>query len=301
MFHRILMSLFGLLMSCAAFATNIPPYLYGNKLESGGNVQAVAGAVEKRLEAQGFKIVGKYFLKGNPGFGVVVGTDADMLRQIAEKGVQTIVGAGIRVGVKADGTVSYMNPDYWYRAIFRKDFGDAEKTVASIQDRLGKALGAGEGFGGGETARSLSNYRYMVGMERLDSSKNKLGEAESFDAAVKVVRDNLAKKVADTAKVYEIVIPGKQLAVFGVAFNDPKTGDAAWMKAIEQPETVAALPYEVFVMGKEIHALHARYRLAVSFPDTGMGTFMRISHIPGEIHDTLSQVAGAKAEGAAAP
>jgi hypothetical protein len=64
------------------------------------------------------------------------------------------------------------------------------------------------------------------------------------------------------------------------------------MKAIEQPETTAAVPYEIFVMGKEIHALHARYRLAVSFPDTGMGTFMRISHIPGEISDTLSQVAG---------
>jgi len=141
----------------------------------------------------------------------------------------------------------------------------------------------------------------MVGMERLDSPKNKLTEADSFDAAVKAIRDNLSKKVADTSKVYEVVIPGKQLAVFGVAFNDPKTGDAAWMKAIEQPETVAAVPYEIFVMGKEIHALHARFRLAVSFPDTGMGTFMRISHIPGEILDTMSQVAGAKAEGASAP
>jgi hypothetical protein len=297
MLHRIVVSLFGLLLSCAAYAIN--PYIYGNKLDGGGNVQAVASAAEKKLEAQGFKIVGKYFPKNHAGFGVVVATDADMLKHIGDKGEQTIVGAGIRVGVKADGTVSYINPDYWYRAFFRKDFSDVEKTAASIQDRLAKALGAGEGFGGDESARSLSNYRYMIGMERLDSSKNLLQEADSFDAAVKTVRDNLAKKAADTSKVYEVVIPGKQLAVFGVAFNDPKTGDAAWMKAIEQPETMAALPYEIFVMGKEIHALHARFRLALSFPDTGMGTFMRISHIPGEINDTLSQVAGAKAGGAA--
>ncbi len=291
MFQRILLSLVGLLMSCAAYAIN--PYIYGNKLDGGGNVQTVAGTVEKRLEANGFKVAGKYFIKGNPGYGVVIVTDAELLKHIADKGEQTIVGAGIRVGVKADGTVSYMNPDYWYRAFFRNDFSEVEKTAANIQDRLGKALGAGEGFGGSETAKSLSNYRYMVGMERLDSYKNKLAEADSFDAAVKAIRDNLGKKVADTSKVYEVVIPGKQLAVFGVAFNDPRTGDAAWMKAIEQPETVAAVPYEIFVMGKEIHALHARFRLAVSFPDTGMGTFMRISHIPGEILDTLSQVAGA--------
>jgi hypothetical protein len=289
MLNRIVLSLFGLLLSCAAHA--ISPYIQGDKL-GGGNIQAVAAAAESRLEAQGFKLVGKYFIKGNPGVGVVVVTDADMLKHIGETGEQTIVGAGIRVGVKADGTVSYMNPDYWYRAFFRKNFSNVEKTVENIQGRLAKALGAGENFGGDESARSLSNYRYMVGMERLDSSKNLLKETDSFDAAVKVVRDNLAKKVADTSKVYEVVIPGKQLAVFGVAFNDPKTGDAAWMKAIEQPETVAAVPYEIFVMGKEIHALHARYRLAVSFPDTGMGTFMRISHIPGEISDTLSQVAG---------
>lgn len=299
MLQRLLLSLCGLLMSCAAYAIN--PYIYGNKLDGGGNVQGVAAAAEKRLEAQGFKVVGRYFLKGNPTVGVVAVTDADMLKHIADKGQQTIVGATIRVGVKADGTVSYMNPDYWYRVFFRKDFPEVEKTAANIQERLARALGAGEGFGGDETAKSLSNYRYMVGMERIDSPKNKLTEAESFDAAVKTIRDNLNKKVADTSKVYEVVIPNKQLAVFGVAFNDPKTGDAAWMKAIEQPETTAAVPYEIFVLGKEIHALHARFRLAVSFPATGMGTFMRISHIPGEIHDTLSEVAGAKAETSAAP
>lgn len=298
MLTRLAVSLFGLLLSCAAYA--ITPYLYGNKL-GGDSVQAVASAAEKRLEAQGFKIVGKYFPNNHPGYGVVVATDATMLKHIADTGEETIVGAAIRVGVKADGTVSYTNPDYWYRAFFRKDFPAVEKTTENIQGRLAKALGSGNGFGGNETAKSLNNYRYMVGMERLDSPKNKLYEAESFDAAVKTVRDNLAKKVADTSKVYEVVIPGKQLAVFGVAFNDPKTGDANWLKSIEMPEAVAGLPYEIFVMGKEIHALHARYRLAVSFPDTGMGTFMRISHIPGEILDTLSQVASAKPAASSTP
>lgn len=298
MFHRAVLSLFGLLISCAAYAIN--PYLYGDKL-GGSTVQTVASAAESRLEAQGFKVIGRHFPKQHAGYGVIVVTDADMLKHISEIGAQSVVAAAIRVGVKADGTVSYTNPDYWYRAFFRKDFPAVQKTAGKIQDRLAKALGAGEGFGGDETAQSLSNYRYMIGMERLDSSKNKLNEVESFDAAINLVRASLAKKVADTSKIYEVIIPGKQLAVFGVGFNDPKTGDANWLKSIEMPEAVAGLPYEIFVMDNEIHALHARYRLAVSFPDTGMGTFMRISHIPGEINETLSQVAGVKPESGTAP
>ena len=293
MLQRILLSLSCLLISASAWAIN--PYLYGDPL-SAGNVQVVAASAEKRLEAEGFKVVGKYFPKHYPGHGIVIATDEAILKEIAETGKQTIASAAIRVGVKADGTVSYTNPDYWYRAFFRNRFSSVENTVEGMQKKLAKALGAGQGFGGDESAKSLSNYRYMVGMERLDASKNKLVETESFNDAVKTVRDNLAKKVAGTAKVYEVVIPGKQLAVFGVAFTDEENGDASWLKTINAPESFASLPYEIFVIGNEVQALHARYRIALSFPDTGMGTFMRISNVPNMIRDTLLQVAGGKVE-----
>lgn len=293
MLHRILLSLTCLLMSAPAWAIN--PYFYGDPLAA-GNVHAVATSAEKRLEAEGFKVVGKYFPKHYLGHGIVIATDEAMLKEIAETGKQTIAGAAIRVGIKADGTVSYTNPDYWYRAIFRNRFSGVESTVEGIQKRLARALGAGQGFGGDESAKSLSNYRYMVGMERLDSGKNRLAEMESFNDAVRTVRDNLAKKVANTAKVYEVIIPGKQLAVFGVAFTDEENGDASWLKTINAPESFASLPYEIFIVGNEIHALHARYRIALSFPDTGMGTFMRISNVPTMIRDTLLQIAGGKVE-----
>ena len=52
-----------------------------------------------------------------------------------------IAGAGVRVGVKGDGTVSYMNPEYWYRAYFRKDFSSkAEPAAKALQGKLQKAL-----------------------------------------------------------------------------------------------------------------------------------------------------------------
>lgn len=278
-----------LLSLWAPLAFAITPYIAGDKA-SGGDVNAMMGQVEKKLQAEGFSVVGKYSPKGLSQYGVVVVTDKGVLDAIRAVGGATVVGAGIRVGVKADGTVSYMNPDYWYRAYFRKQFGSAEPAVKAAQAKLQKALGAGKGFGGDESADDLPKYRYMVGMEKFDSDKNDLKTHASFEAAVKTIQDNLAKG-GKTSKVYEIVMADKKLAVFGVAMNDPKTGEGVWVNKVG-PDHIAALPYEVYVVGNKAGALYGRYRIALAWPTLGMGTFMKISDSPDEILETLTGVAG---------
>ncbi|MDP2265913.1 MAG: hypothetical protein Q8J70_05095, partial [Thiobacillus sp.] len=189
----------------------VSPYIQGDAL-AGGSVQAVASAVEAKLKDHGFKVVGKYFPKSLAGSGVVVVTDDAMLNEVGSVGGHAVLGAAIRVGVKADGSVTYTNPDYWYRAYFRKSFDKKEGAVKALQARLQDALGAGKGLGGDESAGSLVNYRYMIGMERLDSHKNKLAEYGSFAEALKTVRDNLAKGVGKTARIYEVVMADRKLA-----------------------------------------------------------------------------------------
>lgn len=184
------------------------------------------------------------------------------------------------MGVAADGSVAYTNPDYWYRAYFRKAFAKKEDAVKALQARLQDALGAGKGLGGDESASSLANYRYMIGMERLDSPKNKLAEYGSFAEALKTVRDNLARGVGKTAKIYEVVMPNRKLAVFGVAMNDGENSDGDWIKKIDMQNNVAGLPYEIYVVDKEVESPHGRFRIALAFPDVGMGQFMRISSCP---------------------
>jgi hypothetical protein len=283
------------LLTFSASVWAISPYIQGDSV-TGGNVQAAATAVETKLKNSGFKVVGKYFPKNLTGYGVVVATDADMLDAVGAVGGNAVLGAAIRVGVKADGSVTYTNPDYWYRAYFRKSFDKKEGEVKALQARLETALGAGKGVGGNEEASSLTNYRYMIGMERLDSSKSKLAEYGSFDEALKTVRANLAKNVGNTAKIYEVVIPGRKLAVFGVAMNDAENNDGNWIKTIEMQNSVAGLPYEIYVVDKDVQSPFARFRIALAFPDVGMGQFMRISSLPSDIQETMGEVAGAKKE-----
>ena len=271
----------------------ISPYVQGDSV-AGGNVQAAVAAVEGKLKSGGFKVVGKYFPKNLAGYGVVIATDEVMLEEVGSVGGLAVLGAAIRVGVKADGSVAYTNPDYWYRAYFRKSFDKKEEAVKALQGRLQKTLGAGKAQGGDEAAANLTHYRYMIGMERLDSTKNKLAEYGSFAEALKTVRENLAKGAGKTAKVYEIVLPDRKLAVFGVAMNDSGNSDGEWISKIDMQNNVAGLPYEVYVIDNEVGAPHGRFRIALAFPDVGMGQFMRISSLPTVIMETMSAVAGAE-------
>lgn len=271
--------------SCLALA----PYLRGAKLPA-AELATQLGAVEQKLQATGFTVIGRHAPKGLPGSGTVIITDAGILEAVGKVGGPAVSAAALRVGVQADGTVSYMNPDYWYRAFVRGKFSQVQAAVQAAQARLAKALGEGSPFGGEVDADDLPNYRYMFGMERFDTN-SELVTHTSFDEALASVRTNLAKGTADTAKVYEVVIPERKIAVFGVAMNNADSGEGWWVNKIEGAAHVAALPYEIFIVDNKVHAMYARYRIALSWPNLGMGQFMGIINAPHAIQDIMSRVA----------
>ena len=279
-----------LLLGFAPLAWALSPYYYGDKVQA-GEIPAVLGQVEAKLTKAGFQVVGKHTPPGLPGYGVVVVTDQGLLAVVRKLGGANIVGAPIRVGVKADGTVSYMNLDYWLRAYFRKQYPQTERAVKATQAKLAKALGAGKAFGGSVDKKDLADYQYMFGMEGFDSDKNVVMEHLTFEDAVKTIQDNLARGLGKTSKVYEIIMPDKKLAVFGVAMNEPKEGEGWWVKSVGA-DNIAALPYEIYVVNNNAGHLFARFRIALGWPNVGMGTFMRIVEAPGVIRDTLTVVAG---------
>lgn len=273
----------------------VSPYYHGDRIKA-DSLAGVASAVETRLRAHGFVPVGRYFPRGLPEQGVVIATRPGLQQAAAAVGRHAILASVVRVGIERDGDVSWTNPEYWGRAYLRDAYGAQQRRFDQARDDLKDALGQGQPFGGDETARKLADYRYMFGMEKLDSARNKLARADNFVDAVRIVREHLAAATGNTSQVYEVVLPDARLAVFGVAFDDPEHGDANWLSAIKRQQIIAGLPYEIYVVGDEILAPFARFRVALAFPDVGMGQFMRISRLPAYLFDTLRAVAGADDE-----
>jgi hypothetical protein len=267
----------------------LSPYVQGNSL-SGSDVERLRQEVASKLRAAGFSVVGSYTPKGLDEYGVVVATDDAILNAIRSIGGASIVGAGIRVGVKSDGAVSYINPEYWYRAYFGNKFARYHSAVKDADDRLHRALGAKGTFGGDVPASSLADYRYMFGLETFDQP-SMLKSYPSFDAAVATIQKNLARGEKQTSKVYEVIMPDKQLAVFGVAMSNRNTGEGAWVSKLV-PDQIAALPYEIYVVDNKVYTLHPRFRIALSWPALTMGAFLKIGNTPTEILSTLTPVAG---------
>ncbi len=280
------------LLCTAQLSLALMPYTHAGKL-SAADLPAQLAQLEKKLQAEGFTVLGQHQPKGIAGRASVVVSDPAMLAAIRATGPSSsIVAAGIRVGIGADGSVSYMNPDYWYRAYLRGKFSGAQEAVTSVQKRLVKALGDGAGFGGDVSQAELTDYRYMFGMERFDSANSELSSHASFDDALKSVKDNLAKGLGDTRQVYEVVMPDKKMAVFGVAMNSSSDGEGWWVNKIGADHP-AALPYELFIVDNKVYALYARYRIALGWPALGMGQFMTIINAPEAIRNTLVRLATA--------
>lgn len=286
---KLLTALAALLFVPACLA--VGPYLAGSTTPA-ADLPSLMGRVEQKLRDDGFTVIGRHLPPGLPQHGSVIVTDAALTQAARQAGGTAILAAPIRIGVKSDGSVSYMNPDYWGRAYLRNAFGTAEPALRSVRSRLAHALGEGAAFGGDVPEADLPGYRYMIGMERIDSTRNELNSFASFDEALKTVRANLAKGLGGTSAVYEVVLPEARLAVIGVAMNDAENGEGWWVSKIG-PDHVAALPYEIYLVDGKAYALYGRYRIALSWPALGMGQFMRIARAPDVIHDTLGRLAGA--------
>lgn len=284
-----------LVVSCMGLtlpALALSPYVRANPVIC-SNLEGCVDATEKQLVQAGFQILGKHYPRGLPQYAVIVVTDKTWLQAIRGMGSSAIIGAGIRIGIKDDGTVSYINPEYWYRAYFQNKFEARRNAVKALTMRLSKALGERGYFGGEVPAVDLPKYRYMIGMERFDTDKALLYHHPSFNTAVATVRKNLDRNLNYTSKVYEVVMPDLKLAVFGVGMNGPTSGEYHWVSQ-NGADHIAVLPWEIYVVNGNVYALYARYRTALAWPGLGLGDFMRISDHPDTVQAMLIAVSGGR-------
>ncbi|MDQ7015430.1 MAG: hypothetical protein Q9N68_03530 [Gammaproteobacteria bacterium] len=297
-FYRVIFALFMLVGAGSLLAEErLKPFVSAST--ASGSLQEASAVTEKSLQTAGFEVVGKYA----PYEGVqLILISSDELKKAAAATDRGAYAAVQRVSLvkRADKIeVAYTNPVYWANAY------QLESSLAGVSKALADVLGAGEPFGAkGLTADDLRGYHYTFGMEYFDEPYE-LAEFSSFDAAVSQIEKGLKEKVGGVSLVYRVEIPDRDQVLFGVAMRQAgggaKYSDDAFIMSVvdfEELSSAAHLPYEILVNGKQAEALHARFRIAISFPDLKMmgdNSFMKIMESPPAIEAALQAVAGVKA------
>ena len=265
-----------------------------------GTLAEKTESTRRALEAAGFEVYGQY--SPVEGTNIVVVTN-DELKKIAAMSDKGGYAAGQRVSISELGDnieVAFVNPlyiQYGYRL---------EGDMQPVYDALVASLGNTRFCGGGDkkmTAKKLGKYHYMMGMQYFDDP-SELGSFDSHEAAIAAVENGLAKSDDALTQVYRIDIPGKQQTVFGVGMKmsveDEKDLDSAFQMSVvdfEGCKKRAYFPYEVLVDGKNVEALHMRFRMALHFPNLSMmgrHGFTKLISAPGAIEKALEKMVNAQ-------
>ena len=267
----------------------LKPYVLAESMP--GTIDKKLADVKTALGQQGLQVVGEY--APYKGAHVIV-VSSDALKKSAEKSDFGGYGAVQRISLTEAGPdlqISYTNPLYMAQVYHMKD------SLSDIAGELEKALGKKTEFGSkdGLKASKLRKYHYMVMMPYF-TDQVKLATYGSQEEALKTVEANLAAKKGGTLKVFRIDLPNKKESLFGVGLSEGDGADATVMKVTDLGDTkhTAHLPYDLLVSNGTVYMLHGKFRIASSFPDLTMGTFMKISGAPSAIEDKLEMVAGEK-------
>ncbi len=280
-------------------AGEMKPFILGSTAT--GVVADKVAEVKSALTSNGFEVVGEY--SPYESAHVIIITNND-LKKVAASHERGGYAAGQRVAITKVGDqvqITYTNPPYMAAAYHVK--GDVSAVTSALDTALGsiKEFGPEEGM----EADDVASYHYTFGMEYFDEPYS-LASYDNYEQAVAAVEKGLAAQVGGATKVYRIDVPGKKQTLFGVALSSESTGnkymdDSFIMGEIDFKElrSTAHLPYDILVTGEEVEALHARFRIAVNFPDLSMmgaNSFMNIMPSPDAIKASLTQAAGGTLE-----
>jgi hypothetical protein len=275
--------------TAGAAEPKLKPFVLASR--GAGDPAGIAEGARAKLAAAGFEVVGSYV----PYAGAVVlaVTSPDLKAAAAQQRFGGYAAAQ-RVSVTKVGDevqVAFTNPVYM-AAGYRMG-----ADLAPVAARLGAALGRIEDYGPpeGKSAKSLRGYHYMMAMPYFDEPW-KLARYASQAEAVAAVERGLADGRGRTKKVYRVDVSPDE-TVFGVGLGEGCGADSNVMSAIDfKPlRSTGHLPYEVLVSKGEVYALHAKFRIALNFPDLSMmgdHSFMKIRCAPDSIEGALQQAVG---------
>lgn len=268
----------------------IAPYIEIGKSDK--NIQQVSDDILSVLNENSFTVLGSYNPSNKKSLKVIAFTRPDIKNTVVKVADRGALAAAFKVGLVQKNdvvTISYTNPDYFFRAYLGDSYGQFKSTFDNFSQDLrttfeviGKDFTP---FGGEIEADKLKKYHYKIMMPYFTDPIT-LNEFSSFEEGLKVIENNLKTKKGEALQVYQILYSDEKVAVFGVGLRNQEEGEAHFLPKIGE-DNIAAMPYEIILQGKTATMLHGKYRLALHWPDLTMGTFMKIMSTPGDIEDAL--------------
>ncbi|MGB5459779.1 MAG: hypothetical protein WBM91_10120 [Eudoraea sp.] len=268
----------------------IAPYIEIGK--SKNSIQQVSEDVLAALRENSFTILGTYNPSNKNSLKVIVFTRPDIKNTVVKVADRGALAAALKIGLVQKNdivSISYTNPDYFFRAYLRDSFDQNKSAFDKFSKDLRTAFASVGNeftpFGGTIEADKLKKYHYKIMMPYFTDPVT-LNEFSSFEEGLRVIEANLKAEKGETLQVYKILYTDEKVAVFGVGLRSKEDGEAHFLPIIGE-DHIAAMPYEIILQGKTATMLHGKYRIALSWPDLTMGTFMKIMSTPGDIEDTL--------------
>lgn len=252
------------LVTTSLMAEDISSYLYANYKDS--------DSVRSSLQSNGFEVVGEYDAMSNPDYHVIAYTNEALKSKasLENRGF----GAVLKVLIsKKDNQLILSNPEYFLQAFLQDDFD--KDSAMTIKNTLSLAFGQLEGSKDALEDDDIAGFHFMAMMPYYEDmievadGKNLLSKLE---------------KNAGSNIVFKVALENSTLV--GVSMPTDN-GEKTYVEAIKGEKNTAFLPYMVLIEDGEAKIMHAKYYLAVSYPQLTMGEFMDISDAPGNIEDYM--------------
>ncbi len=295
--HLIAFFLFSLLPLTvqAADQQTFTPFVLAAQLTSSMDEAKVK--VTQQISKSSFYIVAEY--SPYEGAHIYIIT-SDELKSLAAQSSYGGFAAPQRISltqVNKNIQVAYTNPVFMQHAYRMKNV-----DLQPVLNQMTKAFGLEQFFGSeGLTDKKLRRFNYAFGMEKFNHFYE-LPEYPSHAKAIAALKKGFKENDNGITEIYEIKIPGKKQVVFGVAMSAEDSG----VKYLDVKKTMtvidhkplkrtAYLPYEIMVDGKNIIALHARFRIAVNFSELkmfGKHGFGKLFSTPSAYHKAFTRVSG---------
>jgi hypothetical protein len=258
-------------------------------------MQQASEKITEALQNNSFTILGSYNPSNKSTLKVIAFTRTDLKNTVVKVTDRGALAAVFKVGLVSENgkiTMSYTNPEYLLRAYLGDNYNSYkssfEKFDADLKTAFSTIGNEFKPFGGTVEADDLKDYHYKIMMPYFTDPIT-LNEFSSFEEGVKTIQANLEAKKGSTVLVYKLVYEKENIAVFGIGLQDKAKGESYFLPIIGE-NNVAAMPYEIILQGKKATMLPGKYRLAISWPELSMGTFMKIMSTPGDIEDMLEAV-----------